>query len=119
MLRLRGSSGAVDVEDDVIDFEDVVFGDFTFQRFAIVYLNESDAVWIVLRDSDFKEYLVIPGDDETDVFTGNIVLPVIQSFQCDDVTRHYEGCKGTVVVETPEIDVVSQREFETLTIESW
>ena len=47
----------------MIDCEDVVFGDFAFQRLAIVYLNESDAVWIVLRDGDFKEYLVIPGDD--------------------------------------------------------
>ena len=102
----------------MIDFEDAVFGDFAFHRFVIVYLNESDAVRGVLRDSDFKEYLVIPGDDETDVFTRNIVLPITQSFQCDNVAWHYEGCKGTVVVGTPEIDIARHGEFKAFTFET-
>ena len=101
----------------MIDFENVVFGDFAFQRFAIVYLNEGDAIWIVLRDGDFKEYLVILGDDEADVFTGNIVLPVIQSFQCDDVAWCYEGGKGTVVVGTPEIGIARHGELKAFTFE--
>ena len=41
---------AVDAEDDLIDCEDAVFGDFAFQRFAIVYLDEGDAIWIILCD---------------------------------------------------------------------
>ena len=101
----------------MIDFEDAVFGDFAFHRFVIVYLNESDAVRGVLRDSDFKEYLVIPGDDQADVFTRNIVLPITQSFQCDNVTRRYEGDKGIVVVGTPEIDIASHRELKAFTFE--
>ena len=101
----------------MIDFEDVVFGDFTFLRLTIVYLNESDAVWIVLRDGDFKEYLVIPGDDETDVFTRNIVLPTTQSFQCDNVAWCYEWGKGTVVVGTPEIDIACHGELKAFTFE--
>ena len=102
----------------MIDFEDVVFGDFAFQRLTIVYLNESDAVWIVLRDGDFKEYLVIPGDDQADVFTRNIVLPITQSFQCDNVTRCNERFKGTVVVGTPEINITSHGEFKAFTFET-
>ena len=50
-LRLEGSE-AVDAEDDLVDCEDVVFVNFAFKRFAIVYLNEGDAIWIILCDRD-------------------------------------------------------------------